>query len=327
MRVHFQNRSDSTGHYPVDQALWNAALARHPHIDFPIEVSFGDTDQAFMRGIADADLVLMPMPLIRKLFPVAAPRLRAVMCPNAGLESLAPYDWLPPGVVLLNNSGTHAAKAGEYALMALLMLAHRMPALLAAQVAKRWERRAGSILAARRLTVVGLGSLGGAAAQHGLDFGMHVTGVRTSTTPHPACHEVVAYDRIDDVLPRTEFLVLACPLTQATTNMIDARRLALLPQGAGLVNIGRGRLIDEPALCDALDGGHLSGAILDVFAREPLPPEHRLWTTRNVMITPHISSDDPRFYMANTLDILLLNLHALQQGRPPPNAFGLERGY
>ena len=81
--------------------------------------------------------------------------------------------------------------------------------------------------------------------------------------------------------------MLACPLTDATRGLIDRRRLSLLPRGAGVVNIGRGALIDQDALCDLLDDGHLSGAVLDVFTPEPIPPGHRLWSTRNLIISPH----------------------------------------
>jgi glyoxylate/hydroxypyruvate reductase len=156
---------------------------------------------------------------------------------------------------------------------------------------------------------------------------MHVTGVRANPAPHPHCARVVGTGALNSVLPETEFLVLACPLTDATRGLIDRRRLALLPPDAGLVNIGRGELLDQDALCDRLDDGHLSGAVLDVFTPEPIPPDHRLWSTPNLIISPHTSADDPATYNPHSLDIFLDNLRAWRDGRPLPNRFDIVRGY
>ncbi len=108
---------------------------------------------------------------------------------------------------------------------------------------------------------------------------------------------------------------------------MDRRRLNLLPAGACLLNIGRGDLLDQEALCDLLDQDRLSGAVLDVFTPEPIPAGHRLWTTPNLIISPHTSADDPNTYNNRSLDIFLENLSAWQEGRPPPNHFDTARGY
>ena len=128
-------------------------------------------------------------------------------------------------------------------------------------------------------------------------------------------------------MPTTEFLVLACPLTDATRGLMDRRRLGLLPAGAGIVNIGRGELLDQDALCDLLDNGHLSGAVLDVFTPEPIPEGHRLWTTPNLVISPHTSADDPATYNPRSLDIFIRNVRAYLAGEKLPNLFDTERGY
>jgi phosphoglycerate dehydrogenase-like enzyme len=158
-------------------------------------------------------------------------------------------------------------------------------------------------------------------------FGLPVTGVRTHAAPHPDCHEVITPAELDRVLPTTDYLALAAPLTPATHGMLDRRRLGLLPQGAGVVNIGRGGLLDQDALCDLLDSGHLSGAVLDVFTPEPLPEGHRMWTTPNVIISPHTSVDEPSSYNPLSLDLFFENLRARRDGQPMPNVFDTTRGY
>lgn len=326
MCIHIENSNERLAS-PITRAEWQDAARRAGVIGTDHHVSFGaDGDGA--ATMQDAELLIAASGVVRKLLPGAAsPRLRAVFCTSAGLDRLEPFDWLPPGVMLLNNRGTHGAKAGEYGIMAVLMLANHIPQFVTAQHTGKWKPNAASILHGRRLTVVGLGDLGGACAAHARHFGLHVTGVRTRSTPHPMCDRVVATDDLDTVLPETEFLLLACPLTSATRMLLDRRRIGLLPRGAGIVNIGRGALLDQDALCDALEAGHLGGAVLDVFTPEPVPHGHRLWRTPNLVMTPHMSCDDRNTYNAVSLDIFFANLRAIAAGDIPPNLFDVRRGY
>ncbi len=326
MRIHLQNPADDPL-FRFTQAMWDEAVARAGEIGAGHRVSIGDTTANFAAAMAEAEALISDIDTVKASFPVAAPCLRLISVTSAGLNALAPFDWLPPQVSLLNNRGVHADKAGEFALMAVLMLASRIPQFVTAQRQGVWRKLWGSVLRGRRVTVVGLGSLGGAAAGHFSRFGMRVTGVRTRAGSHPDCAEVIATGELDRILPETEFLLLACPLTPATENLIDRRRLALLAPGAGLVNIGRGGLLDQDALCDALDAGRLGGAVLDVFVPEPVPPGHRLWTTPNLILSPHTSADDPHTYNPDSLDIFFRNLRALREGRPMPNVFDVQRGY
>ncbi len=326
MRIHVQNLPDDRA-FAITPAQWDAAAARAPDVSDGHAVTFGETSEAFQAAIGEAEALVAQTGAVRRLFPADAPRLKLIYCTAAGLDSLAPFDRLPPGAALLNNRGTHGVKAGEYGIMALLMLAAGVPGFATAQRAGQWAPRHGSVLAGRRVTVAGLGTLGGAVAEQAARFGMRVTGVRTRAEPHPVCTEVVALAELDSVLGDTEFLVLALPLTDATRGVLDRRRIALLPPGAGVVNIGRGALLDQDALCDALEDGRLSGAVLDVFVPEPVPPGHRLWATPNLVMTPHVSADDPDTYIPLSLDIFFQNLRALRNGAPLPNRFDTARGY
>lgn len=326
MRIHIQNPVDDPL-FLFSRQMWDAAAARAGDLGTGHEVTIGDSDADFAAGIAEAEVLITEIGVVASKFPCDAPRLKLLFITNAGLDRLAPFDWVPPDVAVLNNAGVHALKAGEFAIMSVLMLANRVPEMVTHQRAGRWHKLWGAVLAGRRLTVVGLGSLGGAAALQGARFGMHVTGVRATATPHPNCAEVVTTAAIDRVLPTTEFLVLACPLTDATRGLMDRRRLGSLPRDAGVVNIGRGALIDQDALCDLLDEGHLSGAVLDVFTPEPIPEGHRLWNTPNLIISPHTSADDPNTYNPRSLDLFFENLRAWREGRTMPNLFDPARGY
>jgi glyoxylate/hydroxypyruvate reductase A len=326
MRIHIQNPADDPL-FLFSRAMWDAAAARAPGVGNGHAVTIGDSGADFAAGIAEAEALITEIGVVATNFPCPAPRLKLLFITNAGLDRLAPFDWLPPGVALLNNAGVHATKAGEFAIMSVLMLANRVPEMVTHQRAGRWQKLWGAVLDGRRVTVVGLGSLGGAAAMQAARFGMHVTGVRATAKPHRHCVEVITTADLDAVLPRTEFLILASPLTEATRGVIDRRRLRLLPRGAGVVNIGRGALIDQDALCDLLDDGHLSGAVLDVFTPEPIPPGHRLWTTHNLIISPHTAADDPNTYNASSLDLFFDNLRAWREGRAMPNLFDPARGY
>ena len=326
MRIHIQNPADDPL-FEFSREMWDAAVARAPDIGEGHSVTIGDSAGDFGAAMRDAEALICDVSVVQAQFPCAAPRLKLLLVTNAGLDKLAPFDWLPPGVALLNNRGTHAVKSGEFGIMAVLMLANRVPEMVTHQRAGHWHKLWGTVLGGKRLTVIGLGTLGGATARHAAHFGMQVTGVRANPAPHADCVAVFGADRLDDVLPNTDYLVLACPLTEQTRGMLDRRRLSRLPRGAGIVNVGRGELLDQDALCDLLDGGHLSGAVLDVFSPEPVPPGHRLWTTRNVIISPHTSADDPATYNPRSLDIFLDNLRAWRDGRALPNRFDIARGY
>lgn len=324
MRVHVQNPPDDPD-FGVTEAQWHeaAALAGEPSH----AVSFAATPDGYARARDEIELLIGSTPTLRRLPPLDAPRLRLVFVNAAGVDGLAPFDWLPPGVALLNNSGTHSPKAGEYIAMAALMLAARMPALADAQRSGRWTPLFSPTLAGRRVAIVGAGDLGAAGARTLRRLGVHVTGVRTRAVPHPDFDAVAAVADLDRVLAESDMVVLACPLTPATRLLLDRRRLALLPAGAGVVNIGRGRLLDQDALCDLLDDGHLGGAVLDVFDPEPLPESHRLWTTAKLILTPHVSCDDPSTYNVRSLAILFGNLRAWRDDRPLPNRVDPSRGY
>jgi glyoxylate/hydroxypyruvate reductase A len=326
MRLHIQNTADDPSG-ALTPALWAEALARHPDLA-GLQASFAD-DPAGLAAGAEAELLVARPRTVMQLrkaldLPAAMPRLRAIYITVAGVDRLQPFDWVPPGVALLNNRGAHGQKAGEYGLMAVLMLRNMMPALIGAQQDGRWDRLASTSVAGHPLVVVGVGGLGGAVARLARQLGMRVIGVRRGAAPHPDCDATMP---LEAALPQAETLLLTCPLTPATRNLLSREAIARLPRGAGVINMARGPVWDQEAVCDALDSGHLAGAITDVTEPEPLPPGHRMWRTRNLVITPHVSSDDTEHYNARTLDTLLANIRAARDGKPYPNLVDMTEGY
>jgi glyoxylate/hydroxypyruvate reductase len=320
MHIHIHNELDGFDK-PMDAAEWaEAEIPGH-------RVTIGATPEDFLAQAETVEALIAPTRGLKKLDLFAAPKLRLLQFTSAGVDSQHPFDHIPADVVIMNNSGTHGDKAGEYALMAILMLVNAMPRLATAQRQQHWTHKLCGVAKSHRLTVVGLGSLGGAAAMQASRLGMAVTGVSRSGAAHAHCARVVTTASLDEVLPETDILLLACPLTPETRNLISAERLKLLPQGAGIINIGRGRLVDEAALLDALEAESIGGAILDVFHEEPLPKGHRAWTTKNLIVTPHMSSDDPSTYNTLTLEIFKKNLAALAEGAKAPTAIDRVLGY
>ncbi len=326
MHIHIQEFADSP-YLKLTAPEFHEAAGLAGEIGAGHTLTVGETAAEFAAAAPGIEALIATPAAIRRLDLTLAPRLRLIQSTSAGVDPLAPFDMIPSGVMLLNNRGVHADRAGEFAIMAMLMLATHMPAFATDQRAHRWQRRASGTVAGRRATIVGVGGLGGGAARRARQFGIHVTGVRNGTAPHPDCDATRPIADLDLMLPNTDFLLLACPLTAATRNLLDARRLALLPPHAGVINMGRGALADQPALCAALRAGSIAGAVLDVFATEPVPPDDPVWDTPNLIMTPHISSDDPARYNAATLASFFASLRALAAGRLPATLVDFARGY
>lgn len=330
IRLHIHDPEDG-GEMNVTPEMWQAACARNPEAAAGIDMTLGTDDAALVSALASADSVMTWTGQAYKLIvgPRAAigPRMKLIQLTSAGLDRLAPFDWVPKGVHVCNNSGVHGEKAGQWGIMAVLMLANAMPFHATEHRHERWTKRFSRTVAGRTLLLVGTGDLGSETARHARHFGMRVIGVRARALAHPHCDRVVTVDALDSVLPEADFVVLAMPLTPASKGMFDRRRLSLLKPGAGLVNMARGTVIDQDALADLLESGQLGGAVIDVAVPEPLPAGHRLWRVPNLTIVPHVSSDDPDTYTPKTLDILLRNLMALRRGEPPPTAIDTSRWY
>lgn len=251
----------------------------------------------------------------------AAPNLRWLHTFNAGTDNAVFARVRANGARLTTSSGSSAVPIAHTAIGGLLMLARGFPHWLEAQRERQWRplAQAPSDLATQTMVVVGLGAIGTEIARLGRALGLHVIGVRRSpATGDEPVDALVHPDALDEVLPGAHWLALAAPLTPQTERIIDRRRLALLPTGARVLNVGRGALIDEAAMIAALQDGRLAGAYLDVFEEEPLPSSSPLWGLPNVIVTPHNSAASTG-NEARTWEYFVENFDAWLAGRPLRN--------
>lgn len=210
---------------------------------------------------------------------------------SAGVDRQIFLDLMARGVTITSSSGASAGVVAQTALTGLLALARRFPQLAAAQRAHAWEPffKVGlpPELEGQTATIVGWGPIGQKLGAWLKAIGLNIIVVRQSAASTIPDTRVVSFDHFNSILPETDWLLLACPLTAQTTNLVSAKALSLMKPSAHIVNISRGVVIDELAMIDALKNGRLAGAYLDVFAQEPLPAESPLWDMPNVIATPH----------------------------------------
>ena len=222
---------------------------------------------------------------------LASSHLRWVHVHSAGIDRSIYSQLQARGIRVTPSVGANAAVVAQAALAGLLALTRRLPLLMQAQTQQRWLPLHGDLmprdLAKQRITIVGWGAIGQTLARYAHMLGMQVAVARHSGAPIDGIDASIRYTDLPRILPRTDWLVLACPLSDQTRGLIQAPQLAALPRGAHVINISRGEVIDELALIAALQSGHLAGAYLDVFAYEPLPTASPIWGLPNVIATPH----------------------------------------
>jgi len=268
------------------------ALAGRAHV---VVAEGADADVAFVsRDVTGLSTKHELLPHTRRFHDALrhAPSLRWVHAHSSGADRPVYGELRARGVEVTTSSGANAGVVVQTALAGVLMLARRFPQLLTAQRDKTWAPLVGSglprDLAGQTAVIVGWGPIGQGLGALLSALGLRVVSVRSSAGAALApAVESVRFEDIGRVLPRADWLLLACPLTERTRGLVDAAALALLPPGARLVNVARGEVVDEAALIEALRGGALAGAYLDVFAHEPLPADSPLWSLPNVIVTPH----------------------------------------
>jgi phosphoglycerate dehydrogenase-like enzyme len=270
-------------------------------------------------------------------FIARAPRLAWVHSASAGVERVLTPAGLERGLVITNARGVFSRPIAEYVLMMMLVVSRRLPQLLELQRERTWQPLEGAELRDVTVGIVGLGSIGRAVASLATAFGCRVIATRrtveasssgSGTEPglDPTLVRVLGPDGLPELLAEADFVVLALPLTADTENLIDARALEQMKPGGWLINVARGRLVDERALLRALAEGPIGGAVLDAFRDEPLPPSSPFYGLPNVIVTPHTSWSSGRV-LDRSVDLFCDNLRRFAAGTGLVNVVDPTIGY
>jgi phosphoglycerate dehydrogenase-like enzyme len=325
VHLHIENTGSLGEVFEVTRKRLRDALRRHPGLAGRVKVTIGCDGDIYDRALKTAD-VLFGWSFDRRDLARRAPRLQWVHAHGAGINHLMPLDWLPEGAVLTNSRGVHGAKAGEYAIMAVLALNSRLPEIVTNQRKAHWEQLYNSSVAGKTLLIVGVGSVGASTARFAKQFGLRVVGIRRSGRPHRHVDEMHGPKDLMRLLPKADFLLITAPHTSETHHLIGPSELDRMKERAGIINYSRANLVDYEALRRKLIAGRLT-AVLDVFDPEPLPADSPLWNTPNLIITPHCSSDDAERYTPDTLDLVFRNMARFLAGKPLNNRVRPELGY
>lgn len=258
-----------------------------------------------------------------------APRLEWIHSFSAGVDRVATPAVRERGLIVTNARGVFSRPIAEYVVMMCLAIARRLPQLLELERERTWQPLRGTELGGMTIGIVGFGSIGAEVARLLAPFEASILATRRhperGTADLPDV-ELLGLDRLDDLLRRSDIVVVAAPLTDDTAGMIGAAQLQEMPEHAWLINIARGRLLDELALRRALESGWIGGAVLDVFNEEPLPPDSPLYGTPNLIITPHTSWSSDRV-VERSVDLFVANLRRFAAGETLENVVDLEAGY
>jgi len=302
--------------------------------DFPHHTFSEAWDRdAVRRLLPDADAAFTPF-VDRDIFPSAS-RLRWVQSPAVGVGSLMFPELLASPVVITSARGIRARAIAEHVLGVTIALARRLPIAMRAQVAHRWaqdELEGATVdvrtLEGQRMGIVGLGAIGLELVKIAAPFGFRISAIRRRAgEPKPqGVDEVWPLDRLPDLLAASDVVVLALPHTPETKRVIGKRELDRIKRGALLVNVARGKLVDDDAVIEALRDGRLGGAALDVFSEEPLDPASPYWDLPNVLVTPH-TSGAMQDYWTPLVALFTDNLRRFEKGEPLRNVVDKKAGY
>lgn len=301
---------------PVDDPdAWREALSRElPGLDFRVFPDIGDP--------AAIDVALVwrpPAGLLARL-----PNLRLIQALSAGIDTMLEDPTLPdvPLCRMVDESLTRTMV--EYVLAQVLFYHRDLDLYEEQQRRAEWRLVMPETAAARTVGVMGLGEIGRAVARGLVQAGFRVRGWSRSKHTIEGVETFAGEGGLDAFLAGTEFLVCVLPLTRETQGILNARLFAALPRGAVLIHVGRGRQLVEQDLVDAVDRGHVRGAVLDVFATEPLPPEHPFWRRPRIRITPHVAGYS---LPATGARVVAENIRRLREGRPLLHLVPRGRGY
>lgn len=289
------------------KALPDLEFRQFPEVGAPKDIEFA--------------LVWLPDPGFLK----SLPNLKAIFSLGAGVDHILADPDLPQGVPIVRLVDEQLTRQmTEYAVLHALSFHRQAAAYEAQQRDRRWHELPQKMTNERRVGVMGIGEIGGSVARALVALGFDVAGWARGERRDAGFPVFAGRERLYEFLGRSDIAVCVLPLTPATTDILNAAAFAAMPRGGYVVNIGRGNQLVEADLIAALDSGHLAGAALDVFRKEPLPESSPLWTHPKVTVTPHVAAiTDPRSALKQVVD----NIRRIRAGRAPLNVVDPRRGY
>lgn len=312
--------------------VWPAGRPRigiaHSHYDMKSEIlrriPDADCRQAtnlddFAAFSADIDVLVISMLWQDRILEMA-PRLKLVQSVSAGTDHYPKDALRERGIHLCSALGVNANAVSDHALALMLAMSRRLPEAFGDQARSYWRPTSSDPaqrlqeLSTKTVLLVGYGHIGARIARLCRAFGMNVIVMRRNASAGAdGGLRLISSDAFIETLPEADFVVLACPLTSETQGLMSAEAFAGMRSDAALINVARGRVVDEAAMIAALKDGQIAAAALDTFVEEPLPPNSPLWTLPNVIVTPH-AAGETQFYERNVVDILLANIAAMETG-------------
>lgn len=295
-----------------------------------LRIAASATAEGLRRAAPDARAMLVGAgpfrPELEALWPDLK-RLEWIHSLAAGLEGILFPALVESSVPLTNSAGVFARSLSEFVLAGMLHFAKDLSRMKRQQAACEWTCFDVEELHGRTLAILGYGGIGRATAVRARAFNLRIHALRRSGPgDDPLVDRWFSAGTLDEMLGGADYLLVSAPLTPETRGLLDARRLALLPPHAVLINVGRGPVVDEPALIEALGAGRMRGAVLDVFAAEPLPEDHAFWRMDNVLLSPH-TADHTATWLNEAMEFFLGNAERWLKGRPLLNVTRKQAGY
>ncbi len=294
------------------------------------EIICNESRDGYLKHLTDAEIISGWSKSIKSVFLYPGTQLRWIHSWGAGVDTIPVESLRDRGIILTNSSGVHSYPISETVIAMMLSLTRKLHMQMRYQINKEWKPE-GSLLEmhGKTIGILGVGDIGIEVARLAKAFGMEVLGYRRSGKPLEGVDKMFEFGPkgLNELLRRSDYVVNTLPLTKETVKIIGKEQFEIMKPTAFYINIGRGRTTDEEALVNALCEGHIGGAGLDVFEKEPLPLESPLWELENVILTPHVSGST-EYYSRRVMDIFIANFIDYLDGKlPEKNRVDLDKGY
>jgi phosphoglycerate dehydrogenase-like enzyme len=306
----------------------DTSLVRLDALPRGVRTVIGQQPEDFGDALGAAEVIFHCSGGRKRLEPLLprAPRVRWVHSRSAGVENILFPALVEAPVVVTNARGAYSRSLAEWAMAGVLFFAKDLRRLLRSQAEGRWDVFEPEEIAGRTLGIVGYGDIGRAVARYARALGMTVLALRRRPERDDLAHEVVGSDRLNELMRRSDYVVVAAPLTPDTRGLVGREAIAAMKPSGVLVNIGRGPVVDEASLVEALTARRIRGAALDVYEREPLPAGHPLYALDNVLLSPHTADNVPG-WRESAVDVFVEHVKLFRDGAPLRNVVDKARGY